>query len=99
MRVLSSNEVQQVSGAGLFSFMGSKIGEAIGSLVANNNAMNGVQDPNGITVAAGLTLGRGIGGIIDNIFNPFRLSKTISDMGTGIQLVKLAKAMANAQMA
>ncbi|ELH8610910.1 TPA: hypothetical protein ONC18_004956 [Enterobacter kobei] len=93
MRSLSNDEILSVSGAGLFSYFGSKMGGVIGTLVANHNVLNGIQDPNGITISAGEALGKGIGGIVDNIFNPFRLNKTISEMGTGIQMVKLASMM------
>ncbi|MEA1062459.1 hypothetical protein [Erwinia sp. HR93] len=99
MRTLNSNELQTVSGAGLFSFIGSKIGGTIANVVANEHAMKGIQDPDGVTIAAGTILGQGIGGIIDNIFNPFRLNKTISDMATGIQLIKLANVITKSQMA
>lgn len=99
MRTLNNNEIQAVSGAGLFSMIGSKIGSTVGNIVSNEHAMKGIQDPDGVTLAAGEALGRGIGGIIDNIFNPFRLNKTIAEMGQGIQLVKLANAITKLQTA
>ncbi|MEA1064348.1 hypothetical protein QNH14_04810 [Apirhabdus apintestini] len=98
MRNLTTNELQTVSGAGFFTDLGSKIGSTIGNIVANDYASRGVKDPDGLTVSAGTTLGRGIGEIVDNIFNPLHWGETISDMANGIQLIVQSRRNAKSQL-
>ncbi|MCX8962400.1 hypothetical protein EHW64_14975 [Erwinia psidii] len=76
MRKLNSVEIESVSGAWIFSDIGSSLGFVVGSII-NKGASDG-----GITIdstTASAQIGSGLGKIIE-----LNLSGAISDLGKGI---------------
>lgn len=88
MRNLTSNEISNVSGAGIFGDIGKQLGSAIGGIVDSmSGAINGHAPNQAATGAAG-QLGQGIGNILDG-----DVLGAVNNMGQGIAgIVAAAKA-------
>jgi len=76
MRELNVQEVENVSGAGLFATLGEAIGYAVGSIVNAGTAAGGLTTD---ATSAAAMLGNGIGSILD-----LDIISAITNMGTGI---------------
>ncbi|KAB8311868.1 hypothetical protein EH228_09120 [Erwinia endophytica] len=76
MRELSVQEIENISGAGLFAILGEAIGSAIGSIVDAGTAAGGLSTD---AVSGAAKLGNGIGSILD-----LDIISAITNMGTGI---------------
>lgn len=76
IKELSASEIEQVSGAGIFSDLAGSIGGAIGGIVDAGTALGGLHTD---ATTPAVTLGKGIGSIFE--WNPIG---AISQIGAGI---------------
>ncbi len=91
MRNLTNNEISNVSGAGIFSALGSMIGANIGSDMNNLSQKISGKEPQNSYVTGALNIGYGIGEFIDNLNNNSKWSDALNNVTTGVgQIIKSA---------